>query len=246
MEFKDLFSSQANDYAKYRPTYPEALYEYVASLSADRTLAWDAGTGNGQAAVELARFFDAVVATDPSEKQLKEATVSARVEYRCATAEDSGLSARSVALITVAQAFHWFDQPKFYAEVKRVAKPGAALVVWSYGNATVNSEVNAVVENLYEKILGPYWDKGRKLVEEGYRHEKFPFAELPPPSFAMQVEWSADEMLGYLGTWSALAKYKKEQGRDPRELIEEKLRGAWGNGLKKVTWPLAVRAFSIS
>ncbi|MGZ3695258.1 MAG: class I SAM-dependent methyltransferase [Bdellovibrionota bacterium] len=243
MTFKDFFSTQANDYAKYRPTYPASLYEYLASIAPAKDLAWDVGTGNGQAAIELAKFFTKVIATDPSEKQLAEAVANSGVEYRCATAEKSGLEAASADLITVAQAFHWFDQPKFFAEVKRVAKPGAALAVWCYELAHVNPEIDEIVMELYRGILGPYWDNGRKLVEEGYRNEKFPFAELKPPPFQMQAAWSSQEMLGYLGTWSALQKYRKEHGRDPRELIFDKFSAAWGEQSRLVSWPLSLRVF---
>jgi ubiquinone/menaquinone biosynthesis C-methylase UbiE len=245
MSFKDFFSTQATDYAKYRPTYPPELFQYLASLAQEHDCAWDVGTGNGQAAVELAKFFGKVFATDPSEKQLREAAQNPGVEYKCAPAELSGLPGGVADLVTVAQAFHWFDQPKFFAEVKRAAKPGAALAVWCYELTSVSAEIDKVVMELYEGILGKYWDGGRKLVEQGYRNEKFPFPELKPPVFKMEVEWTAEQMLGYLGTWSALQKYRKEQGKDPRELIAEKLVALWGDQTRPVSWPLSLRVFAV-
>lgn len=246
MSFKDFFSTQASDYAKYRPKYPAELYAYLAGLPRQREICWDCGTGNGQAAVELAKFFPRVVATDPSEKQISAAVPAKGVEYSVARAEASKLPDHSVDLITVAQAFHWFDQPQFFAEVSRVSKPGAVLAVWCYELTDVNVEINAIVMELYRGILGTYWDNGRKLVEEGYRNEKFPFPELMPPPFAMRAEWTAQDMLGYLGTWSALQKYKKEKGSDPREAIAAKLEKAWGSGSRTVSWPLSLRVFQVS
>jgi ubiquinone/menaquinone biosynthesis C-methylase UbiE len=245
MSFKDFFSTQATDYAKYRPTYPPELFEYLSTLAKAHGLAWDVGTGNGQAAVELARFFGKVIGTDPSEKQLREAAANPGVEYRCAPAELGGLPEGAVDLITVAQAFHWFDQRKFFAEVKRVAKPGAALAVWCYEITSVNPELDKVIMELYQGILGAYWDSGRKLVEQGYRNEKFPFPELEPPGFKMAAEWTAEQMLGYLGTWSALQKYRKEQSKDPRELIAERLVALWGEQARMVSWPLSLRVFEV-
>ena len=58
MSFKDHFSKQAADYAKFRPSYPREMFEYLGTITATRQLAWDCATGNGQAAVELATAFD--------------------------------------------------------------------------------------------------------------------------------------------------------------------------------------------
>jgi ubiquinone/menaquinone biosynthesis C-methylase UbiE len=245
-EFKDFFSGQADDYAKYRPLYPESLYQYLASQVQEKHLAWDVGAGNGQAAVELAKYFDSVVATDPSQKQLANAIPHQKVKYRCAKAEAGGLEKNSADLITVAQAFHWFDQPKFFAEVENAAKSRGILAVWCYETAHVNPKIDVVVNKLYEDILGKYWDQGRRLVEEGYRNEKFPFTELKPPTFSMNAEWTAEEMLGYLGTWSALQNYLKEKGSDPREQVSQELRKVWGSGKLVVYWPLSLRVFRVN
>lgn len=243
---KDLFSAQAVDYSRYRPRYPEKLFEYLARESPKRELAWDVGTGNGQAAIALARHFRRVVATDPSEKQLASAMPQEGVEYLLAPAERAPLKNGIVDLITVAQAFHWFDQNAFFAEVKRVAAPGAFLAIWCYGLAQVSEEIDAVVDQLYRGILEPYWEKERKLVEEGYRNVNVPFSEISVPKFEMSFDWSSDDMLGYLGTWSALQTYVKKNGRDPRQDIADELRRAWGEGTRKIIWPLSLRGFRVS
>lgn len=243
---KDLFSAQAADYAKYRPRYPEALFDYLAREAPAQGLAWDVGTGNGQAAVALARRFRRVVASDPSEKQLANATPREHVTYVLAPAEKAPLENGSVDCVTVAQAFHWFDQGAFFAEVKRVAAPQALLAIWCYELAEVSEAVDEAVDRLYRGILGPYWEKERKLVEEGYRNVRVPFPELPTPKFEMSLDWTAGDMLGYLGTWSALQAFVKKNGRDPSAEIEEELRRAWGEGKRKVTWPLSLRAFRVA
>ena len=116
MSFKDHFSKQAAAYAKFRPRYPQKLFEYLGSIAPSRELAWDCGTGNGQAAVGLASAFDRIIATDASEKQIANAQSYERIEYRVAAAENSGIGSKPIDLIMVAQALHWFDLDRFYAE----------------------------------------------------------------------------------------------------------------------------------
>ncbi|HEX4936896.1 MAG TPA: class I SAM-dependent methyltransferase, partial [Gemmatimonadaceae bacterium] len=131
--FNDLFSEHAATYVAARPEYPDELYRFVVGLAPGRELAWDCATGNGQAARDLARYFERVIATDASAAQIEHAAPVPNVEYRVATAESSGLADRSVQLVTVAQALHWLDLDAFYAEVRRVTVPGGVLAAWSYG-----------------------------------------------------------------------------------------------------------------
>lgn len=242
MTFQDHFSSLATDYARYRPRYPEALFRYLSDLAPGRRLAWDCATGSGQAAVGLAEFFKRVIATDASEAQLAQAESHARVEYRVAPAEASGLPPASVDLVTVAQALHWFDLEKFYAEVRRVARPGGVLAAWTYALFRCDPAVDAVIGDFYEGILGNYWTPERRLVEQGYRTLPFPFREGKPPEFAMEARWGLAQVLGYLGTWSALKRYREAQGRDPLPELAEKLREAWGKEeIRTLRWPIFLR-----
>ena len=247
-EFKDLFSAQAADYAKFRPHYPKGLFDYLATLTPERNLAWDVGCGNGQATTALAEYFYRVIGTDPSEAQLKSAVAHPKVEYRRSAAEHSGLEDFSANLITVGQAFHWFKQEEFFREVRRVAEPGGALAIWCYEMSAVDEDVDSVMMRLYRDVLGAFWDPERRLVEEGYRHEKVPFNEISPPPFELQAKWDLADYLGYLGTWSAGQKYKREHGRDPRELIADELREAWGDPheRKAVAWPISLRVFQVA
>src|SRR5436305_13965318 len=94
------FERSPADYKRYRPSYPQALFTYLGSLPPATGLAWDAGTGNGQAAAGLAGVFRRVIATDASSEQLGEATPHPGITYRVASAEESGLAASSVDLVT--------------------------------------------------------------------------------------------------------------------------------------------------
>jgi SAM-dependent methyltransferase len=243
MKFKDHFSSESSDYARFRPRYGPELFEYLAGLVPDRRLAWDCATGSGQAAIPLGEFFERVIATDASGEQIRSAKANPKIEYRVARAENSGLESASCALVTVAQALHWFDLPAFYAEAKRVLKPGGILAVWAYTFMDVGPAMDDVVNHFYRVIVGPFWPPERLTVERGYRSLPFPFDELDPPEFFLTAEWSVDALLGYLRTWSASKKYCQAQGEDPVALIEAKLRALWPNGqeTQPVEWPIALR-----
>lgn len=243
MSFKDHFSRQACGYARYRPSYPQALFEYLAEQTPSRGIAWDCGTGNGQAARALAGFFDRVRATDASAEQISQASGPANVVFQVAPAEQSGLACGAVDLVVVAQAFHWFDQPAFFAEVQRVLRPAGILAIWTYALMYVEPAIDRVIERYYRDVVGPYWPPERRQVEVGYRDVTLPFPELDPPTFDMTVDWDLAETLGYLGTWSASQRYREANGADPLEVVAADLRAVWGPAERQrtVRWPLNLR-----
>jgi SAM-dependent methyltransferase len=242
--FKDHFSAQAAAYAAYRPEYPPALFEYLAGLVGRRELAWDSGTGSGQAAVAIARHFARVVGTDASAAQLAHAVAHPRVEYRVAHAESSGLPSGSVDLVTVAQALHWFDVDAFYSEARRVLAPGGVLAAWTYGNPALDvAALDARLREFNEETVGDFWPPERRLVVDGYRSLPFPFAEIEPPAFTLEALWTLDELAGYLRSWSATARFVARHGRDPVDALEREMAAFWGPRAERrlVRWPLALR-----
>ena len=240
--FKDHFSKQAADYAKFRPRYPRELFEYLGSVAPSRALAWDCATGNGQAAVELAEVFDRVIATDASEKQIANAEPHERVEYRMASAEESGLESGTIDLIMIAQALHWFDLPRFYEEVPRVLKKNSVLAASAYNLLHIEPAIDEVINRYYYEVVGPFWLPERKLVEN-FAELPFPFHELDPPKFEMTAQWNLDHLVGYLGTWSSTQRFIAETDGDPLEQISDELRTGWGDPqrTRKVRWPLTLR-----
>lgn len=244
MTFADHFSGHASAYAKARPHYPASLFAWLAGRCSQRTLAWDAGCGNGQASVALAQHFAQVHASDPSTAQIAQATADPRVRYVVEPAEASSLIAASVDLISVAQAFHWFDHPRFFAEVRRVARPGAMVAAYSYERCSVTPAVDTWFERLYSDVLGSYWPAQRRHVESGYRTLPFPFAELDAvPAFHLRCNWQLAQYLAYLRSWSACQKYLAQHGEDPLTALEPALLGAWGDPttIRRVHWPLNMR-----
>jgi SAM-dependent methyltransferase len=242
--FPDHFSGVAGAYAEYRPHYPTRLFEWLAQLAPRRHLAWDCGTGSGQAALGLAPHFERVVATDASEAQIAAARPHPRVQYRVAPAESSGLQSAAVDLVTVAQALHWFDRPSFFAEVRRVLQRGGILAVWSYGGARFDDpRADEIFRRFYVETVGPYWPAERTLVEGGYRTIEFPFEEVVPPAFEMEATWPLSTLLGYVGTWSAVTKFREARGFDPVEPFAGELRLLWteSDHVRRIRWPLALR-----
>ena len=240
----DYFSSQAAEYARFRPRYPAELFAYLAEVVPHHTLAWDCATGSGQAASPLAQYFDRVIATDMSAAQISHAEPHPRVEYRVAPAEASGLAAASVNLITVAQALHWLDLGGFYREARRVLSPSGALAVSSYGSASLDDEkLSASLAQFEWTTLGTYWPPRRQLVGEALRDLTFPFREARPPQFRLEVRWTLAELMGYVRSWSATARYVAAHGTDPLPELEAALRLHWGSPERKrvVRWPFLVR-----
>ena len=241
--FQDHFSARAAGYALFRPSYPAALFRWLADSCPARSVAWDCGTGSGQAALGLAPYFDRIVATDASASQLEHAKAAPNVEYRVAPAESSGLNDRSVDLVSVAQALHWFDRPRFFAEVGRVLRPGGLLACWMYNVMAVSEAVDRVVAHLYTDVVGPFWPGDRVLIDQDYRSIMIPFAEFEPPGFQMAEQWSFEHVVGYLRTWSAVTRYRQAKGHDPVGLIEADLLAAWGDPaqIRPIRFPLTLR-----
>ena len=242
--FADHFSVTAADYARFRPDYPPALFDWITTLTGEHRLAWDCATGSGQSAVALGARFDDVVATDGSAAQLSAATAHGNVHYACAVAEQCSLRSASANVVTVAQALHWFDSERFYGEVNRIVVPGGAIVVWSYGAMSVAPGVDEVVHALYQGTLANYWPSERSHVDNGYRDLPFPFAPIAAPDFAMTRAWTLDHLLGYIGTWSAVQRFRRINGDEPLRAFAERLAARWGprDQPREVRWPLIVRS----
>ncbi len=242
MSFKDHFSTQSRDYSRFRPAYPKALYQYLASIAPATQRAWDCATGSGQAAIGLAPHFHKVIATDASEAQIANAVAANGVEYRVAPAEHSGLDAASMDLVTVAQAVHWFDLDAFGKELERVLKPQGIVAVWTYHLLKITPEIDRVVYRLYDELLGEYWPPERMIVERRYADIELPLQALTAPEFAMPVALDLPALMGYLNTWSATQRYIQDKGHNPVEQVADELRQAWGRQERhESSWPLTLK-----
>ncbi|MBI5506636.1 MAG: class I SAM-dependent methyltransferase [Deltaproteobacteria bacterium] len=242
-DWNDHFTAVSADYRRWRPGYPRALFDYLASAAPGRDLAWDCATGNGQAATLLGELFTRVVATDASAAQIANAAAHPRVEYRVARAESCPLGDASCDLVTVAQAVHWFDIDAFWREVRRVLRPGAVVAVWGYGLAFVGPGIDEAIAEFSIATVGPYWPPERAIVDSAYAGVSFPFEQLTPPAFSMTAQWSLDHMLAYIATWSSVEGYRQQTGDDPMPALAKKLAGVWGEpgGRREISWPLILK-----
>ncbi len=237
---KDNFSSKSSSYAKYRPTYPQELYQFLKEKLDKTEKAWDCGTGNGQVAGALAKFFKEVQATDISQQQLDNAIIQHNIHYSVQAAEKTNFPDNSFDLITVAQAIHWFNFETFYKEVARVLKPDGIIAVIGYSLFKSNPETDEVILKFYQDIVGPFWDEERKYLDEKYKTIPFPFIEIESPRFEQEYQWTFAHLIGYLKTWSAVKHYEKANGENPVDLIQDELKTTFG-AKNKVVFPILFR-----
>lgn len=238
------FSSLAASYAASRPVYPPELFAWLASVAERHDAAWDVATGNGQAAIGVAAHFERVIATDRSAEQIRHARPHPRVEYRVAQAEDSGLPASSVDLVSVAAAAHWFDLARFADEVRRVGRSGAVVAAWTYHVAHAEPPFDAILGPFCTDVVRPYFASGADLVDDRYRSLSLPGEELEAPAFTVSVRWTAEQILAFVRTWSGVDAFRRAHGRDPVEDLAPEVERACGgpDREREVRWPLYLRA----
>ncbi len=241
--FKDYFSGHAQDYARYRPKYPEAVFRFISELAPSHTVAWDCGCGNGQAAIALTKYFKKVIATDASKAQIDQAFQCDAIAYRVAPAEHSGIESNCLDAIVCANALHWFDLDAFFQEARRTMRNGAVIAVWAYGRASANPELDLVVESFNQRALASLWAPETNHIVHKYKSFEFPFHEIEAPTFDMSMQWTFEQFAGYLSTWSAMQSLVKQQGTDRVEQFFEELKSAWGNPekVRTVKTPLFMR-----
>jgi hypothetical protein len=239
---KDNFSLNSDQYALYRPTYPTEFFSYLNTIIPMKKNAWDCGTGNGQVAVELAKIFENVFATDISRSQIDNAHQAGNIRYSVQPAEKTDFNDHQFDLIVVAQAIHWFDFEKFYTEVRRTAKKGALICVIGYGRIIVSEKIDALITNFYKNVVGPFWDKERRYIDEDYETIPFPFDELQAPAFENKFSWSFGHLIGYINTWSAVKHFIKEKGYNPVAGLQDQLSQEWRESeTREVKFPLLLR-----
>lgn len=239
---KDNFSTQSDKYAQYRPIYPKELFDYLTTLVTNKGSAWDCGTGNGQIAIELAKTFHKIYATDISQSQIENALQAENIFYSVQPAEKTDFGDNQFDLIVTAQAIHWFDFDKFYGEAKRTAKENALISVVGYGRIEITEKIDQVITDFYENIIGQYWDKERKYIDENYKTIPFPFHEIQTPDFVNKLQWSLEHLIGYLNTWSAVNHFIQQNGYNPIDTLQAEIEKYWSiKETIEVKFPILLR-----
>ncbi len=237
--FKDKFSNHSDDYASYRPTYPDSLAEFLASQASGTQMAVDVACGSGQLTKSLGRVFQQVYGFDASAEQIQQTTADANITYAVSQAESLPLTDNSVDIITVAQALHWFDIDAFWAEAKRIGKQGSLVAAICYQLCQVEG-LNPIIKDFYESLRS-YWAAERSLIDSAYSTIPFPFDEVKTPNLTMEHNWTGSQFLSYIGTWSAV-KAAAKNNDDSFTEFKNALQSAWDSAeCKRVTFPLCLR-----
>ena len=147
-------------------------------------------------------------------------------------------------LVSAAQAAHWFDRPRFYAQASKILKPQGVIAVWCYGLCCIEPDIDAAIQEFYTGEIAAYWPPERALIDDGYQSMDFPFRTITPPTLQMRQEWTLDQFLAYLRTWSAVQKYIGHKARDPIPALGMRLEKLWGKAAssREVRWPLHIHA----
>jgi ubiquinone/menaquinone biosynthesis C-methylase UbiE len=245
---KDLFSKQSDVYSKFRPDYPSELFEYILQFVKERNTAWDCGTGNGQAAKILSLYFNKVEASDISKEQLDKAVKKNSIHYIVSPAESTPYPDNNFDLITIATAYHWFKWDAFQKEAQRVGRNGAVIAAWAYNMVQFEDDaVNKILHHFYNNIVYAYWDSGRRHVETSYKNVPFNFEPLPTKDFYIHLEWSLEQLTGYLESWSAVQTFIIQNNTNPIELMNDQLKNVWKEGTtKKLQFPVFLKIGRIS
>ena len=240
----DHFSSVSAAYSAFRPRYPAALIDYFASLAPRRRIAWDCGAGSGQATGDIARRFEFVAATDLSADQLARASRDPSIGWAACSAERAAIRSNSIDAIAVAQALHWFANDAFYSEAGRVAcGPEVPIVAWTYAAPRMEGDIGEVLRRFMFEDIGAYWPAERKYVDSEYRTIPFPFERIDAPSFSLENDWTLPQIVGYMRSMSATARYMKANGVDPVVGVAEELLAIWRDGApRRIVWPVIVLA----
>ena len=241
--FKDHFSQVAGAYANWRPTYPEALFGAITAVVPSSAWVWEPGCGSGQATHGLSQRFAQVFATDPSAAQIQQhwahAAGTSNVQVGVEPGEATSLADNSVGLVAVAQALHWFDRGRFFAECERVLRPGGVLAAWTYQDMVFTDDL-APAADAFRAEIEPYWPPERAEVDAGYAGYAWPFPAVPAPALWLTAEWNLPQLLGYLGSLSATARCRAATGQDPVERHADALAAVWGvaEDVRTMRWPL--------
>lgn len=243
MEFKDYYSKQSEEYSKHRPLYPEEIFSFLASLSDHKQLAVDCATGNGQAALGLAKHFKKVIALDASPSQISNCFDCGNVEYRVAKVEDTGLGDNSTDLVTIATALHWVNKDLFYEEVKRILKPGGIMAAWTYGtNSEIEPVVSSIIDKFSDMILDELWDRNIDQIKT-FEFQEFPFERIPAPDFIIKKDLTMEQLLNYIYTWSSTQKYIELHNSNPLDILRADLIKVWKpEETKEVRWTIKMLA----
>jgi ubiquinone/menaquinone biosynthesis C-methylase UbiE len=221
------FNSESHKYFQYRPRYPKALYEFIASVCPYKEVVWDSACGNGQVAVDISEYFSIVEASDIHENQIKNSFEKDNVHYSLQNSESTNYPDNFFDAVCVAQALHWFNLETFFYEVKRVLKKEGVFFCWGYSFFRINLEIDQIINDFLLKEIEPFWSENNKSLHHEYVDINFPFEKIETPKFEMKETWELGQLIEYLSTWSAVKLYNKNRGFNILDDLIIKLSEYW-------------------
>jgi ubiquinone/menaquinone biosynthesis C-methylase UbiE len=238
--FVDHFSAASALYARARPTYPDELFAFLASQAPGREAAWDCATGNGQAALGLARHFARVEATDASAQQVAHARPAPNVRYSVQPGEATSFADASFDAVCVAEALHWLEVDRFYAEARRVLRDRGVVAIVGYSRQSIGAAFDADFHRVVIAPVKPHWPKQIGHLWSRYRDLAFPFEPIPAPAFEIRMRWTLPQLMDYVGTWSGTRRLMAIDGGF-LERARAELAPSWGGeAVREVVFPLTV------
>lgn len=221
------FDAWAGDYDRFRPGYPDELFDtVVARLTLPRIPhVVDLGAGTGRASLAMASRGWRVTAVEPGRSMLdvlrgRAANEGLLISTVQASAEETGLDPTSADLVTAAQAFHWFDQQRALSEVARILKPGGGLALfWNVRDAE-RSPFLADYRQVLHRYVG-HSDGGRyeaSMPEEATRRllesHGSAFLDVRLDVLHHEVQMTGEQFIGMVFTASYVRVNKTPEEQD--------------------------------
>lgn len=199
------FDLTANDYAKHRAGFPNEFFKRIFDekiVETGNSLV-DIGTGTGTLARGFASRGCRVTALDPSRSLMDQAKeldklAGVTIEYRLASAEETGLPDLYADVVTAGQCWHWFDSPKAAQEVKRILKPNGKVIIAYFDWLPLKGNIAEATEKIIQKH-NPNWKMGGGLgIHPQYTRDiaEAGFVDIRTFSFDIDVPYSHEDWRG--------------------------------------------------